>query len=44
MRILSISGQNIASLAQPFSVDFTTEPLASAGLFAITGETGAGKS
>lgn len=44
MRILSISGQNIASLAQPFSVDFTTEPLAGAGLFAITGETGAGKS
>lgn len=44
MRILSISGQNIASLAQPFSVDFTAEPLAGAGLFAITGETGAGKS
>lgn len=44
MRILSISGQNIASLAQPFSVDFTSEPLAGAGLFAITGETGAGKS
>lgn len=44
MRILSISGQNIASLAQPFTVDFSTEPLAGAGLFAITGETGAGKS
>lgn len=44
MRILSISGQNIASLAQPFCIDFTQEPLASAGLFAITGETGAGKS
>lgn len=44
MRILSISGQNIASLAEPFEIDFTAEPLRSAGLFAITGETGAGKS
>ncbi|TCA10310.1 AAA family ATPase [Rhizobium leguminosarum] len=44
MRILSISGQNIASLAQPFAIDFTAAPLAGAGLFAITGETGAGKS
>lgn len=44
MRILSISGRNIASLAEAFSVDFTAEPLASAGLFAVTGETGAGKS
>ncbi|ETD81263.1 AAA family ATPase [Rhodobacter capsulatus] len=44
MRILSISGQNIASLAAPFRIDFTTAPLAGAGLFAITGETGAGKS
>ncbi|MGV8986823.1 MAG: AAA family ATPase [Cypionkella sp.] len=44
MRILSISGQNIASLADPFHIDLTAEPLRSAGLFAITGETGAGKS
>ncbi|WP_050528358.1 AAA family ATPase [Pseudorhodobacter aquimaris] len=44
MRILSISGQNIASLAAPFEIDFTAEPLHSAGLFAITGETGVGKS
>lgn len=44
MRILSIAGQNIASLAQPFAIDFTAAPLAGAGLFAITGETGAGKS
>ncbi|TBF02930.1 AAA family ATPase [Rhizobium ruizarguesonis] len=44
MRILSISGQNIASLAQPFAIDFTAAPLAGVGLFAITGETGAGKS
>lgn len=44
MRIVSISGQNIASLAQPFAIDFTAAPLAGAGLFVITGETGAGKS
>ena len=44
MRILSISGQNIASLADRFEIDFTSEPLRSAGLFAITGETGADKS
>lgn len=44
MRILSISGQNIASLSDRFEIDFTAEPLNSAGLFAITGETGAGKS
>ncbi|EGY02526.1 SMC domain protein [Nitrospirillum viridazoti Y2] len=44
MRILAIRGQNIASLADKFEIDFTAEPLKSAGLFAITGETGAGKS
>ncbi len=44
MRILTISGQNIASLADAFTIDLTAEPLRSAGLFAITGETGAGKS
>lgn len=44
MRILSISGQNIASLSDPFEIDFTSPPLNGAGLFAITGETGAGKS
>ncbi len=44
MRILSIAGQNIASLAEPFLIDLAEEPLRSAGLFAITGETGAGKS
>jgi exonuclease SbcC len=44
MRILSISGQNIASLSDRFEIDFTAEPLNGAGLFAITGETGAGKS
>ncbi|MFS0826682.1 AAA family ATPase [Pseudomonas phoenicis] len=44
MKILAIRLKNLASLAGPIEVDFTAEPLASAGLFAITGPTGAGKS
>ncbi len=44
MRILAIRGENLASLAEPFAIEFESEPLRSAGLFAITGETGAGKS
>ncbi|MFO1124873.1 MAG: AAA family ATPase [Methylocystis sp.] len=44
MRILAIRGANLASLADAFLIDFDREPLRSAGLFAITGETGAGKS
>lgn len=44
MQILSIRGENIASLAKPFEIRLDEAPLASAGLFAITGETGAGKS
>jgi len=44
MRILKISGRNLASLADEFCVDFEQEPLASSGLFAISGPTGAGKS
>lgn len=44
MRILAIRGQNLASLAGEFVVDFTAEPLAGSGIFAITGPTGAGKS
>ena len=44
MKILAIRGKNLASLEGEFAVDFTSEPLASAGLFAITGPTGAGKS
>jgi len=44
MRILAIRGQNLASLAAAFEVNLTEEPLAGSGLFAITGETGAGKS
>ncbi|MQG92678.1 AAA family ATPase [Pseudomonas sp. MN1F] len=44
MKILAIRLKNLASLAGPVDIDFTAEPLASAGLFAITGPTGAGKS
>ncbi|RJG23012.1 AAA family ATPase [Massilia cavernae] len=44
MRILRIAGRNLASLAGDFCVDFEQEPLASSGLFAISGPTGAGKS
>ncbi|MCW1385070.1 AAA family ATPase [Novosphingobium sp. KCTC 2891] len=44
MRILAIRGQNLASLADAFAVDFAAEPLAGSGIFAITGPTGAGKS
>ncbi|STQ92877.1 Nuclease sbcCD subunit C [Janthinobacterium lividum] len=44
MKILNISGKNLASLAGEFEVDFQQEPLASSGLFAISGPTGAGKS
>ncbi|MGK5021874.1 AAA family ATPase [Janthinobacterium sp. LB2P10] len=44
MKILKISGKNLASLAGEFEVDFQQEPLASSGLFAISGPTGAGKS
>ena len=44
MKILTIRGKNLASLEKEFEVDFTTEPLRSAGIFAITGSTGSGKS
>ena len=44
MKILRIGGKNLASLADEFQVDFEQEPLASSGLFAISGPTGAGKS
>ncbi len=44
MRILAIRGKNLASLAEPFEILLNDGPLASAGLFAITGHTGAGKS
>ncbi|UUM27385.1 AAA family ATPase [Acinetobacter colistiniresistens] len=44
MKILSIRLKNLASLADEHFIDFETEPLASAGLIAIVGKTGAGKS
>lgn len=44
MRIEAIRGRNIASLEGSFAIDFTEEPLRSAGIFAIAGPTGAGKS
>lgn len=44
MKILAIRGKNLASLSTEFVVDFQSEPLASAGLYAITGPTGSGKS
>nr|WP_319486631.1 AAA family ATPase [uncultured Cohaesibacter sp.] len=44
MEILALEGENIASLAKPFAIHFDEEPLSGAGLFAITGDTGAGKS
>lgn len=44
MKILQISINNLASLEGETTLDFTSEPLASAGIFAITGPTGAGKS
>lgn len=44
MKILAIRGKNIASLEGEFEVDFASEPLASANIFAISGPTGAGKS
>lgn len=44
MKILTIRLKNLASIEGTFEVDFTAEPLRSAGIFAISGPTGAGKS
>ncbi|WP_245986042.1 AAA family ATPase [Azospirillum thermophilum] len=44
MRILAVRGCNLTSLDGTFAVEFDQEPLRRAGLFAITGPTGAGKS
>lgn len=44
MRILAIRGARLASLDAPFEVDLSAEPLRSAGVFAVVGPTGAGKS
>ncbi len=44
MKILVIRLKNLASVEGEFGIDFTGEPLHSAGIFAISGATGAGKS
>ena len=44
MKILALRGKNLASLEGDFEIDFTVEPLKSSGIFAITGNTGSGKS
>jgi exonuclease SbcC len=44
MKILRIALRNLASLAGTHTVDFTRDPLRSAGLFSISGPTGSGKS
>ena len=44
MKILSLSFCNLNSLKGTFFIDFSAAPFESAGLFAVTGPTGAGKS
>ena len=44
MKILSIRIKNLASLADEHFIDFESAPLVHAGLIAIVGKTGAGKS
>ena len=44
MKILAIRLKNLTSIEGTVEVDFTAEPLCSAGIFAISGPTGAGKS
>ena len=44
MRILSIKLKNINSLRGEFELDFTQQPLKDAGLFAMIGKMGSGKS
>ena len=44
MKILAIRLKNLTSIEGTVEVDFTAEPLHSAGIFAISGPTGAGKS
>jgi exonuclease SbcC len=44
MHIKTIRFQNINSLRNEHVIDFTDKPLSEAGLFAITGSTGSGKS
>ena len=42
MKIISVSGQNLASLRKEFAIDFQKQ--VNASLFALVGDTGAGKS
>ncbi|WP_374422575.1 AAA family ATPase [Chromobacterium sp.] len=44
MKILTLRLKNLNSLQGEWKLDFSAEPLAGSGLFAITGPTGAGKS
>ena len=44
MKILAVHLCNLNSLAGSWSIDFTAPEYAAAGIFAITGPTGAGKS
>lgn len=44
MKILSITLRNLASIEGTSHIDFTSGPLATTGIFAISGSTGAGKS
>ena len=44
MKILSISGHNLANIVEPFSIKLDRPPFTSSGIFAITGCTGSGKS
>lgn len=44
MKILSLRLKNLNSLKGEWKIDFTREPFASNGLFAITGPTGDRKS
>ena len=42
MKIIRVSGKNLASLREEFTVDF--QDTVTASLFALVGDTGAGKS
>jgi len=44
MKILAIRLKNLTSIEGTVEIDFTSEPLRSTGIFAISGPTGAGKS
>lgn len=44
MKIIAIRLKNLTSIEGNVEIDFTVEPLYSAGIFAISGATGAGKS